>query len=83
LPNFIGRYFPRQDDPEIYPFYCASMLLLLKPWRNVATDLKSPEQTWQSAFEKFHLTASQSIQHIVSGIQYFYQYKTSAQNAQD
>lgn len=59
------------------------MLLLLKPWRNVATDLKSPEQTWQSAFEKFHLTASQSIQHIVSGIQYFYQYKTSAQNAQD
>ncbi|KAG1866095.1 hypothetical protein F4604DRAFT_1585958 [Suillus subluteus] len=43
LPNFIGRYFPRQDDPDIYDFYCASMLLLLKPWRDIATDLKSPE----------------------------------------
>ncbi|KAG1744831.1 hypothetical protein EDB19DRAFT_1906541 [Suillus lakei] len=83
LPNFIGPYFPCQDDPEIYPFYCASMLLLLKPWGGVATDLKSPEQTWQSAFEEFYSTASQSIQHIVSGIQYFYQCETLAQNARD
>jgi hypothetical protein len=82
LPNFIGRYFPRRDDPAIYPFYCASMLLLLKPWRNIATDLKSPEQTWQSAFEEFYSTASQSVRHMISGIQYFYQCETSAQNTQ-
>ena len=33
LPNFIGRYFPPWDDPDEYPFYCALMLMLLKPWR--------------------------------------------------
>ena len=38
LPNFIGRPFPRRDDPEEYEFYCASMLMLLKPWRNLAED---------------------------------------------
>src|ERR1700722_8779467 len=47
LPNIIGRYFPRRDDPDTYQFYCASMLLLLKPWRNIETDLKSPSQTWE------------------------------------
>ncbi|KAG1852687.1 hypothetical protein F4604DRAFT_1511543, partial [Suillus subluteus] len=80
LPNFIGRYFPRQDDPDIYDFYCASMLLLLKPWQDIATDLKSPEQMWQSAFDEFHSKASLRIRHIISGIHYFYQCETSAQN---
>src|SRR6266446_8177011 len=39
LPNFIGRYFPQRDDPDSRSLYCASMLLLLKPWRVVKTDL--------------------------------------------
>lgn len=82
LPNFIGSYFLRRDDPEVYPFYCACMLILLKPWRNVMTDLKSPEQTWESAFEEFSSTASQKIHHILSGIQYFYECEMSAWNKQ-
>ena len=44
LPNVVGHYFPRHDDPKIYPFYCASMLLLLKPWRYIQKDLKSQMQ---------------------------------------
>jgi hypothetical protein len=28
LPNFIGRFFLRSDDPDITDFYCASMLLV-------------------------------------------------------
>lgn len=63
LPNFIGRYFPSRDDIEQHAFYCASMLLLLKPWRVLATDLKSP----------------QSIRCIVSGIEYFHHCERSAQ----
>ncbi|KAI6120907.1 hypothetical protein EDD16DRAFT_1478034, partial [Pisolithus croceorrhizus] len=50
LPNFIGRYFPARDHPNPSSFYCTSMLMLLKPWRSLATDLKESSDTWQSAF---------------------------------
>ncbi|KIJ21314.1 hypothetical protein PAXINDRAFT_151861 [Paxillus involutus ATCC 200175] len=79
LPNFIGHYFPRHDDPDQYPFYCTSMLMLLKPWRNLDTNLKSPSQTWESAFETFISTAPRQIHHIISGIQYFHKCELSAQ----
>ena len=32
LPNFVGQKFPQSNDPETHSFYCASMLMLLKPW---------------------------------------------------
>ena len=64
LAHFIGRPFPHRDDPEEYEFYCALMLMLLKPWRNLAEDLKPPSQTWQSAFEEF-LTATSQQGHCV------------------
>ena len=79
LPSFIGRYFPRRDDPDVYPFSCASMLMLLKPWRNVKTDLKSPSQSWESAFETFMSAASRRIRNIITGIQYFHDCQSSAQ----
>ena len=72
LPNFIGRFFPCSDDPDIRDFYCASMLLLLKPWREV-TDLKLPSQTWSQAFDSFLSTTSLKAKNIIAGIQYFYE----------
>jgi hypothetical protein len=42
LPNFMGPWLPRHDEPAIYPLYYASMLMLLKPWRTLScpqTDL--------------------------------------------
>lgn len=45
LANFVGKQFPCSDNPEILQFYCASMLLLLKPWQNLSTDLKAPEES--------------------------------------
>jgi hypothetical protein len=69
LPNLIGRYFPRRDDPKIYPFYCACILTLLKPWQDLKTDLKSPLQTWPDAFREFTSTAPLHIHFILSGIQ--------------
>lgn len=41
IPNFIGPAFPRNDDPSQRAFYCASMLMLFKPWHNMRTDLKA------------------------------------------
>ncbi|KIL70015.1 hypothetical protein M378DRAFT_67250, partial [Amanita muscaria Koide BX008] len=78
LPNFVGKYFPRCDDPATYSFYCACMLLLLKPWRDLLTDLKSPTQTWPDAFELFMQNSSSRIRFILSGIQYFHECDTAA-----
>ncbi|KAK6977806.1 hypothetical protein R3P38DRAFT_2581092, partial [Favolaschia claudopus] len=46
LLNFIGKYFPRRDDPDNQEFYFACMLVLLKPWRNLRTDLRTVDQSW-------------------------------------
>ncbi|KAI6017794.1 hypothetical protein BKA83DRAFT_4496959 [Pisolithus microcarpus] len=78
LPNFIGQCFPRQDVTDNYSFYCACMLMLLKPWRSLATDLKRPLQSWESAFDEFLASAEQQIHNIISGIQYFHECKSSA-----
>ncbi|KAJ3911854.1 hypothetical protein F5877DRAFT_21793, partial [Lentinula edodes] len=73
LPNFIGKYFPRRDDPASYPLYCAAMLLLLKPWRNIANDLKRPTETWEEVFKEFVETCPKQNIDIMSGIQYYYE----------
>ena len=31
LPNIVGPFFVTNEDPAMYPFYCTSMLMLLKP----------------------------------------------------
>ena len=81
LPNFIGHYFPRRDDPETENLYHASMLMLLKPWHNILTDLKNPEQTWKEAFLLFvngPENQEKRVNNILSGIQYFHDCKSSS-----
>jgi PIF1-like helicase len=77
LPNIIGRYFPRRDDPEMEDLYSASMLALLKPWRNLQT-LKSNLLTWRQAFDIFIAAAPKRVQDIVSNIQYYYDCEDAA-----
>ncbi|KIL56470.1 hypothetical protein M378DRAFT_47378, partial [Amanita muscaria Koide BX008] len=78
LPNIVGRYFPRRDDPLIYPFYCACMLMLLKPWRDLHTDLKPPSQSWIDCFHLFLEAAPERVKYILSGIQYFHECDSAA-----
>lgn len=80
LPNIIGRYFPRRDDAQSYQFYCACMLMLLKPWRDIHFDLKEPSETWSSAFDKFLTLSpnSERLKFILSGIQYFHDCESAA-----
>ena len=78
LPNFLGRWFPRNDDPDTYEFYCACMLLLLKPWRDIAIDLKPDTETWASTFEEFRLSTQPNVHRILSGIQYFHECESAA-----
>lgn len=81
LPNFVGGSFPRNDNPDVYEYYCAAMLLLFKPWRTLECDLKDRNESWASAFSNFNLVAPISIQRMISNIQYFH--KTSANNDHD
>ncbi|KAJ7331384.1 hypothetical protein DFH08DRAFT_649678, partial [Mycena albidolilacea] len=78
LPNFIGSPFPRRDDPEIHDFYCAAMLVLLKPWRDLQADLKDPGESWIQAFDTFAETANERVRDILAGIQYFHSCRSAA-----
>ena len=78
LPNFIGRWFPRSDDEERQAFYSASMLALLKPWRNLENDLKRPGHTWEVAFDDFLKDASWKEKRVISGLQYFHECASAA-----
>lgn len=49
LPNFVGWYFPCSDDSAIHDFYCACMLMSMKPWQSLQ-NLKMETQTWNKAF---------------------------------
>ena len=56
VPNFISP-IPRSDRGD-NNYYCATVLVLFKPWRS-AEDLKLPEFTWQAAFDEFAFTPRQ------------------------
>ena len=60
-------------------YYCASILLLLQPWRNVE-QLKAGYNDWVDAYEDFYTHSDKNIQDIISGIQYFYDCKSVAEN---
>jgi hypothetical protein len=47
--NFIGGVLPRPDQAD-RDHYCATMLVLFKPWRS-GKDLKTMPQSWENAFE--------------------------------
>ena len=59
------------------------MLLLLKPWCNIQTDLKLPSQTWSEAFKTFLASTSKKCKDIVAGIQYFYEACTSTEDKRE
>ncbi len=79
LLNVVGRWFPRSDDPDGRDAYCASMLLLLKPWREPRSDLKADHISWEEAFAAFMCTATQSDRYVVSGAQYFHECALAAE----
>lgn len=83
LPNFIGQKFPQSNDPDTYDFYCASMLMLLKPWRNLQSDLKNANESWTDAFKTFLTTSSPEVKAIISGIQYLHDCDAAVRDDQE
>ena len=82
LPNIIGQQLPSNKNLDNYDFYCASVLMLLKPWRNIS-NLKLPEETWAEAFEKYTATASSEILDTISAINYLHESRASIQKDEE
>jgi hypothetical protein len=82
MPHILGPWFPPANDPSTQTMYYASMLALLKPWRNI-TDLKEPNQRFSIAYDDFITHASQSTKYVISNIQYFHECSDKAKHEQE
>ncbi|KAG9225266.1 hypothetical protein CCMSSC00406_0007097 [Pleurotus cornucopiae] len=77
LPQFVGKWFPRRSDPDDEALYCASMLALFKPWRELG-DLKAPGKSLKQSFEDFLVSCPQRLRRVMDNMEYYY---TSAEAA--
>ncbi|KAJ3565934.1 hypothetical protein NP233_g7319 [Leucocoprinus birnbaumii] len=71
-PNFIGKWFPRNNRPEEAEEHAAMMLMLFRPWR-LLTDLKPPFATFSDQYQAFLETASDAVRRKIDNIQYYHQ----------
>jgi len=72
LPRFIGKWFSRSDNEYERDLYRASMLMLLKPWRNLH-QLKSLTETFEEAYNQFISQADPKTLRVIANVQYFYE----------
>ena len=59
------------------------MLMLLKPWRDLSTDLKGEDESWEEAFNRFIQTNQNRFSRILSNVQYYHQCQSAAAKAQE
>ncbi|KAF8872046.1 hypothetical protein BD779DRAFT_1380435, partial [Infundibulicybe gibba] len=57
VPNFAGPMLPRPDQGD-REYYCSAMLAFFKPWRS-GGDLKSKEESWDTAFLRYQFSKRQ------------------------
>ena len=73
LPNVVGPWLPRRDrGDDTKSYYYASMLTLLKPWRNLL-DSKNDRESGESAFNLYMQGANQRDKDVIAGCQYYTQ----------
>jgi len=72
LPRFVGKWFSRSDTESEKDMHRASMLMLLKPWRNLQ-ELKGNMETFEDAYNCFMAQADKKIHQVVANIQYYYE----------
>lgn len=77
IPSTRGGFYPTHTDPDTLDFFRASMLTICKPWRSMK-DLKAANETWEEAYDAFLREAPKRIHHIISGVKYHYDSRTSA-----
>ena len=71
MPYFPGRWFPNRNNASELSYFEASMLTLLKPWRNL-TDIKQPEQSFHDTYSSFIDTCSNEIRDTIENFSFFH-----------
>ncbi|KAJ3566046.1 hypothetical protein NP233_g7249 [Leucocoprinus birnbaumii] len=71
-PNFIGRWFPRNDRMEEAEEHAAMMLMLFRPWRELI-ELRPPFSTFSAQYLSFIESAPDTIRRYIDNIQYYHQ----------
>ena len=77
MPEFIGEWFPRNDDLDSHKLYCAWMLAFFVLWRSMR-DICPETQMFQERFKSFEAVASDQIKTILKDIQYYWECIDSA-----
>ena len=72
LPRIVGKWFCRSDNESEQDLFRGSMLMLLKPWRNL-TELKNPTETFEDAYNTFISQANEKSRRVVANVQYYYE----------
>jgi len=72
LPRFIGKWFCRSDNDHERDLFRGSMLVLLKPWRDLHK-LKGATETFENAFDRFMSQADEKARRVVANIQYYFE----------
>ncbi|KAF8240572.1 hypothetical protein L208DRAFT_1110414, partial [Tricholoma matsutake] len=80
IPVLIGSV-PRRDQRQTYPRYCRLMLILFKPWR-FAFDLRTPQDSWETAFDNFRASTlcSDEVKQMMDNMQLLHECKDSHDN---
>lgn len=79
LPNIVGIYPPRNDDPDRHELYCALMLMLFRPWRSIEM-LKTDHVSWTSEFENYAQQIDQRTLDLMDNLQYLHRSEAAAQD---
>ena len=72
MVEFIGEWFPRNDNPEEAELYAAWMLALLIPWRKLE-DIAGEDQMFSVRFERFKTNMNERTKDRLRGIQYYWE----------
>ncbi len=72
LPRFVGKWFERSNDPGTREMYCASMLLLLKPWSTLK-DLKADFPTFDASWQQYSKQLDNAGLTFISNVNYYYE----------
>jgi len=72
IVDFIGPWIPRNDYNEDFPLYCATMLVLLVPWRTIGA-IHRNSASLEDEFHNFMQKATLDQLTFMKNVQYFYE----------
>jgi hypothetical protein len=72
LPRFVGKWFCRSDTNNERDLFRASMLMLLKPWRDL-NNLKSDMETFENTYDLFYMETNEKCHQVIANVQYYFE----------